>query len=198
MNKVSHFLLHIWSPAAVSCFSTAARRALFRRVHPRLAPSIILTHPTPYTPWTGMPIPYLGQRECPLKPWTGTETFEICCKFLVLLQTFADFSRMNLLLFLQIFFFKRTKTYSTNYSCILPRGGGVVTFFSLYKFNMPQQLPLFNISCIFSIGMSNTQNTVSKAVPRHRSGIWVWVLHGSENRVLLPWQATASLKNSTS
>lgn len=121
---------HMEPCCSISCFSTAARRALFRRVHPRLASSIILTHPTPYTPWTGMPIPYLAQRECPLKPWTGTETFEICCKFLVLLQTFADFSRMNLLLFLQIFFFKRTKTYSTNYSCILPRGGGVVTFFS--------------------------------------------------------------------
>jgi len=52
---------------------------------------------------------------------------------------------------------------------------------------MPQQLPLLSVSCICSTGMSSTQHTVSKAIPPHGSGIWVLVLHGSQNRALLPW-----------
>lgn len=52
---------------SISCVSTAARRALFCSVHPHMAKSIILTHPSPYVPWTGMLHSLLGPDTVSLK-----------------------------------------------------------------------------------------------------------------------------------
>lgn len=102
MNKGSHFLVHIWSHPAVSPVSLRLLEEHSSEV------CILIWHGA----WSwltlpltlhqqGCPVPYLG----PWKLWTVTETFEMCCIFLVLPQTFAAFSRMSLLLFVQLFFF---------------------------------------------------------------------------------------------